>query len=473
MRIICSNCNTGQDFSLETKSDNKNPVIKCIACDKKIKIQFCPHCSAFYSVTFSNIKNGNYRYKCRKCGKNFIINFNHAEEVSQGIQGNSTDTENRMEEKVSLKQKSDQEYHLPPKEEEKQIEQKASPLSGEGISSFTINEILRAMTGAFSWNKIAVASAGSAFILLATRLFIFLSMHFFTAPMSGTITGALTTLFPLAIIFSFYLLTASVIAKITLKEVLEGEKIHAPGLAHFTCAAAPSVLLSNAILILGAASLLILFGKIPVLGPLLFALIFLPVYISGVVLTLLVIIGFWFYAPIAAHRDNGIKANFKNLFHFIKKHNLNLIFIIPAMTLLSSMILGVIYLIHTAALTLTVRLSGALLGNDSGMLLSSAPASIVKAAEPALAGTGGGAFRGLYDSFTFSHTAGGVILGISLFLLTAILFALFISVTATLSTQVYIMMERGIYMDDRKKAGVMIILAASVASALLIKRLIF
>lgn len=473
MRIICSNCNTGQELALETKSDNKNPVIKCKVCDKKIKIQFCPHCSAFYSVTFSNIKTGNYRYKCRKCNKNFVINFDHTISESESIQENSTETTGNMNAGIPHVQKELQQHHLPRKKEEKQIEKGTSPLSGEGINSFTINEIFRAMAGSFSWNKIAAAAAGAAFILLATRLFIFLSMHFFTTPMSGTITGVLITLFPLAIIFSFYLLTASVIAKITLNETMSGEKIHAPELAHFTCAAAPSVLLSNAILIIAAASLLILFGKIPVLGPLLFALIFLPVYTTGVVLTLLVVIGFWFYAPIAAHRDNGIKANIKNLMLFIKKHNLNLIFIIPAMILLSSIVFGVIYIIHTAALTLTVRLSGDLLGNDSGMMLSSAPASIVKAAEPALAGTGGSAFRGLYDSLTFSHTSGGVILGASLFLLTAILFAIFITVTATLSTHVYIMMERGIYMDDRKKAGVMIILAASAASALLVRRLIF
>jgi len=473
MRIICSNCNTGQNFTLDAESENKNPVIKCKACDKKIKIQFCPHCSAFYSVTFSNIKSGNYRYKCRKCGKNFVINFNEKTAEPLSVHQNADKVKKPNDEKIPNKQKPVQEHHLPQKKEEIKNQNEATPLNGDGINSFTINEILRAMAGAFAWNKIAAASAGAALMLLLTRLFIFLSMNIFTAPMSGTIQGAALTLFPMAIIFSFYLLTASVIAKITLKEVLAGEKIYAPGLAQFVCASAPSVLLSNTILIIAAASLLILFGKIPVLGPLLFALTFLPVYMAGVILTFLVIIGFWFYGPIAAHRNNGITANLKNLIMFIKKHNLNLIFIIPAMTLLSSIVFGGIYIIHTAALTLTVRLSGDLLGSVSGMLLSSAPASLIKTAEPALAGTGSSAFHGLYDGLTFSHTAGGVILGVSLFLLTVILFALFISVTATLSTQVYIMMERGIYMDDRKKAGVMIILAAAAASALLIKKLIF
>lgn len=473
MRIICSNCNTGQEFKPDNKSEEKNPVVKCKACDKKIKIQFCPHCSAFYSVTFSNIKSGNYRYTCRKCGKSFLINFSNSEVEKPVVHQKNSESENNMNGEIPREQKKVQEYHLPGKKEKEKTEKEVSPLTGEGINSFTINEIFRAMAGAFTWNKILTACAGAALMLLLTRLFIFLSINIFTSPMSGTIAGALITILPLAIIFSFYLLTASVIAKITFNEIMSGEKIHAAGIAQFTFSAAPSVLLSNAILIIAAASLLILFAKIPVLGPLLFALTFLPVYTAGVVLTLLVIIGFWFYAPIAAHRDNGIRANLKNLFLFIKKHNLNLIFIIPAMTLLSSIVFGAVYIIHTAALTLAVKLSGALLGNDSGLLLSTAPASVVKAAEPALAVTGGSAFRGLYDSLTFSHTAGGIILGMSLFLLAALLSALFISVTATLSTQVYIMMERGIYMDDRKKAGVMIILSAAAASALIIKKLVF
>lgn len=468
MRVICSSCNTGQEYTQDAKSENKNRVIKCQNCGKNIKIQFCPYCSAFYYITFTNIQKGNYKYKCRKCDKIFVISFMEQIPEKLSLEKNIPATDEKMEEKVPDVKKPVQEHHLP-HEEKKEV----FPLSGEGINSFTINEIFRAMAGSFTWQKIAAASAGSAFMLLLTRLFIFLSVRIFNAPLSKTSAGIVLTLFPLAILFSFYLLTASVIAKITLNSLMSGEKNNEEGLIQFTFAEAPSVLLINAFLIIAGAALLILFGKIPVLGPLLFAFTFLPVYLSGIILILFVVIGFWFYGPVAAHRGNSITANLRNLMIFIKKHNLNLIFIIPAMTLLSSLVFGIIYTLHTAALTLTVRLSESVLGNSSAMLLSTAPSSVIKAAEPALTGPGASAFHGLYDSLTFSHTAGGIVLGISLFLLTVILFALFISVTATLSTQVYIMMERGIYMDDKKKAGVMIILTAAAASALIFKKLIF
>lgn len=471
MRVICSNCNTGQDLKVNSKSKDKNPVVKCESCDKKIKIQFCPHCNAFYSITFSNIKNGNYKYKCTKCSKNFVINFEEQIEEKLSFEGNAPVADKKREERISHEPEPVEEHHLPRKEEMKKIE--VSPLSSEGINSFTINEIFRAMAGSFTWEKIVAASAGAAFMLLLTRLFMFLSLQFFNAPLGKPASGTVLILFPLAILFTFYLLTASVIAKITLNNLIAEEKNNAASLIKFTCAAAPSVLLINAFLIISGAALLIIFGKIPVFGPLLFALIFLPVYLSGIVLTLFFIIGFWFYGPVAAHRGNSITANIKNLMLFIKKHNLNLIFIIPAMTLLSSVVFGILYMLHTAALYLTVRLSQAILGDSSSMLLSTAPASVIKAAEPALAGPGGSAFHGLYNSITFAHTAGGLVLGISLFILTVILFALFISITATLSTYVYIMMERGIYMDDRKKAGVMIILTATAVSALIFKKLIF
>lgn len=466
MRILCSNCSTGQEITLDTKSGNRNPVVKCISCDKKIKIQFCPHCNAFYSVTFSNIKNGDYKYKCRKCGKSFIINFDDTIKPH-------THKEKPVPEDRKLKQSIPPQTETPAKEEthiNTNLET-PDPFSGKGISSFSLNELLRVTAEAFTFPKIAAASAGAAVMLIVFRLYLYYTTQLMHAPVSAA-SGTFLTLFPLAILFSFYILTASIIARATINSLTSHIETGTPELTLFAFRTAPSVLLSNAFLLIALSALLILFGKIPVLGPILFSLVFLPVYLAGIALTLLAITGFWFYGPVAAHRDNGIIANLKNLMLFIKKHNLNLIFIIPAMTLFSSIIYGVIYIIHTAALTFSFTISGAVLGESSRAFLSSAPSALIKSAEGAIAGTGGSVFKGLFAETTIAHTAGGLIIGMSLFILSILLLAIFVSVTATLSTHVYIMMERGIYMDDRKKSAVMIILAATAASAFIIKKLI-
>jgi len=466
MRILCSNCNTGQEVLLDKNRGNLNPVVKCRSCDKKIKIQFCPHCNAFYSVTFSNIKSGDYRYKCRKCGKTFLINFH--DNIKPELPGGKPAPAPEIKRKETSPQ-----AEAPVKEQHQtESDQKShDPFSGKGINSFSLNELLRVTAESFTIQKIAAAGAGAALMLILFRLFTYYTTQFLDAHIS-VVSGTLATIFPLAILFSFYLLTASVIARITINRLISGKEPGASDITDFTLRITPSIILSNAILLLTLSVILTLFGKIPLLGPILFSLTFLPVYLAGITLTLLAVTGFWFYGPVAAHRDNGIISNMKNLMLFIKKHNLNLIFIIPAMTLLSSIIYGVIYIIHTAALTFFITISGAVLGESSRVFMSAAPASIIKSAEGAMAGTGGSAFRGLYDNATLAHTAGGMIIGISLFILTVLLFAIFVSVTATLSTHVYIMMERGIYIDDRKKLTVMVIIAAAALSAFIIKKLI-
>jgi transcription elongation factor Elf1 len=81
MQVFCSNCNTAHEVSRYQAGDKDRSVIHCRRCDKKIKLQFCPHCGSFYSITFANIKSGRYKYRCRKCMKDFAIEF--SEEFSE------------------------------------------------------------------------------------------------------------------------------------------------------------------------------------------------------------------------------------------------------------------------------------------------------------------------------------------------------------------------------------------------------
>jgi hypothetical protein len=83
MQIFCSNCNTAHDVTYSQANSSESSVINCKKCDKQIKFQFCPHCGAFYSITFSNIKHGRYRYSCRKCMKDFAIEFKPKETIKK------------------------------------------------------------------------------------------------------------------------------------------------------------------------------------------------------------------------------------------------------------------------------------------------------------------------------------------------------------------------------------------------------
>ena len=85
MQVFCSNCSTAHDVTHAQANNSDTSVIHCRKCDKKIKFQFCPHCGAFYSITFSNIKHGRYKYSCKKCMKDFAIEFKPQEQVKPAV----------------------------------------------------------------------------------------------------------------------------------------------------------------------------------------------------------------------------------------------------------------------------------------------------------------------------------------------------------------------------------------------------
>lgn len=470
MQVFCSNCNTAHEVTQEQAASRGSSVIHCRRCDKKIKLQFCPHCGSFYSITFSNIKSGRYRYRCRKCMKDFAIEFSDKTEAPLFI-------------KAPVLQKQapviqPQPAALPEVKPEMAQPEPAEKIEvasfiSNSINSFSINELFAAAAGAFSFNRIAVSSAGAIMMLLLMWIFnraetLWLSGGLALHPF----TGSLIALFPLAIIFSLYTATAAIVSRITLDVIFHGEAPEWDEVIKFSFKTAPAVFLGNVAVLLAISALLVLFGRIPLLGPLFFSIVFLPVYMLGILITLFCLIGIWFYPPISAHREGGILGNMKNLVLFIKKHNLGLLYMIPVIILISVISFSVIFLIHTAAFSLTISLSQWLISSDGGGVFASIPASFVKASEATVTGFGSGLFRQLSINLGMTHHVSGFMLGVVMILLTTLLLSIAVSLTATVSSHIYIVMERGLTIDDKKKGAVFLILTLMLSVILLLKKLI-
>jgi len=169
MLVYCSNCNTPHTISHEELRRLREPVINCSGCDKKIKMQFCPGCGAFYSVTFSNIKPGNYRYRCRKCSLNFLIT------IPAGYPGTV------KENKPSVKNSSLADAPLPgttaminragtfTSREESLTD--GITLRRNSISTFAINELFSLTATSFSIKKILPASLSVLIMIMLVHLF--------------------------------------------------------------------------------------------------------------------------------------------------------------------------------------------------------------------------------------------------------------------------------------------------------------
>lgn len=463
MQVFCSNCNTAHEVTYRQANNAETSVISCSRCDKKIKFQFCPHCGAFYSITFSNIKHGRYKYACKRCMKDFAIEF--------------TDKEKSP---APVKKPEPAAQAIPAKSITEPDENIIVSKTGESVSfisnsinTFSTGELFKSASEAFSLKKIIISAAGVISMFMAMQLFTSIET-LFIRPGASAVTpfaGSLINLFPMAIIFSFYTLFASVISKVTLDRIFHSKETGAEEIIKFTLKNGPGVFTGNIIVLLIISSILILFGKIPFLGPLLFSLTFLPVYLISIAIFILCFIGLWFYPPISAHRESGIFGNFKSLMLFIKKHNLNIIFMIPVILLVAAVTFSLIFFIHLSAFSLSIALSKWILNHDASVIFSSIPALFIKASESTFAGLSSGIFKELNTSLLMTHHMGGFVLGIVFLAITVFLLSLALSITATISSHIYIVMERGIQIDDRKRATVLFILMMLMALLIMFRRM--
>lgn len=475
MQVYCSNCNTPHTISYEEIKRLREPVINCSGCDKKIKMQFCPGCGAFYSITFSNIQPGNYRYKCRRCSMEFPIIIPAAYPQAPAI--------DKQSKPVMRAKPGTQGPDSPAYREQAPAQgpgaERAAANAGSGITfmqnsinTFTVGELFSITATSFSRKKLIPAAAAVLVMIILVRLTAMTRGMAASASLAGT--GAayiLFSLMPAALILSFYMVAAAVISKVTLEKIFYNREPQWDSIVFFALKKCPAIFICNAAAMILVSLVLILFGKIPLVGPLFFAVAFFPVYILSIVIAILVFAGIWFYPPVTAHRESGIFMNLKELLYFLKKHNLTLLYMIPVASMLALVTFAVVFMIHSFALTLTIAMSKAILSGDAAAIFSGIPAIFVKISGAALGGINGSIFRELSSELTIAHRLGGLILGASMTMISVLLISVFFSITATISTHIYIMMERGLTVDDRRKALTMFILFMFLAVIVMLKKI--
>jgi len=436
----------------------KEPVINCRGCEKKIKMQFCPECGAFYSVTFSNIQPGNYKYSCKKCGSEFIISIPVTARADAGA-GKPAAVPEGPAKQAAVKSAAKEGVDI--------------TFMRNSINTFTAGELLSLTATSFSLKKIIPSAAAALLMLLTVR--IALMARNMAGPAAGAGSAAASFFFgllPAALCIAFYTLSAAVVSKITLERIFYNREPSADEVISFAVKKIPGLLGGSLFAILLVNIILVLFGRIPMLGPLFFALAFLPVYLLSAAAAVFILTGIWFYPPLAAHREGDLTGGIKNLFMFVKKHNLGLLYMVPVVFMLTAAAFAAIFAVHSLALSLVVSVSKAVLMGDAPAIFSGIPAMFIKISESALAGANSSLFRELSSEMTMVHHAGGLILGVSLSIISVLLISLLFSITGTVSTHVYIMMERGLTVDDKRKALTLFILFMLLALFVMLKKML-
>jgi hypothetical protein len=118
-------------------------------------------------------------------------------------------------------------------------------------------------------------------------------------------------------------------------------------------------------------------------------------------------------------------------------------------------------------------LSKRLLAEEGEKIFSAVPQSFLSVSDLTIMGSDAGLFRSLLGNLFLGHTIGGFIMGLVFSLISILLFSSFIAISATLSSHLYIMMERDTDVDDRSKLRVLLLLVLILAGVFFIKKIFF
>ena len=197
---------------------------------------------------------------------------------------------------------------------------------------------------------------------------------------------------PFAFVFSIYILSAAVISRITMDSIDSRPPIPGGRLLEFLGRSFIPVFIANIALFLAIELVLILFGRIPVVGPVLFALMFLPIYAASICVILIVAVGFWFYPPIIAASSGGMTA-LPGMFTFIRRQNFSLAYTVPLMAIITAVTFAAIYLLHYGSFSLSMFLAKNVLAEEGEKIFSAVPPSFLSISDLTIMGSDAGSVQ--------------------------------------------------------------------------------
>ncbi len=471
MKIVCSQCEREYNFTNDQISRFKYSVFPCIVCKKLIKIAACPHCGTYYSITFSSANRDLYKLNCMKCNNDFTVSFPVIDENStpqtvrekqSEITKGSIATSHSNKEDIGRDQ-------FDPFFKNKRME----PAEERKFDDFHLNDFITLLRKGLTGKKLLVAGAGilsMSIITLGYNALIALLRENELITRVSIIRDFLN-LFPIALIFYLYLLTASAISKITVSEE-KGIALSYGDIVNHTGKVLAPLTIGNLLLALTATSLLFLFGNIPVVGPVIFSFLYLPLYLLSVAVAVIIFIGIWFIPPLSVFHSNltGLSKSFGL---FLYRHHLKLVFIVPVIILFSGIVFAFFYFIHFVSYSLLGLIGDILLMDEGIRIYSAVPSNLLELFGLSLFGADTSIFRTLLGNLNASHYIAGFIVGTALSVITVVLYSMMISIIATFATYIYTGIDSRVEIDEKRIIQILAILVLLLTAVILFKKAFF
>jgi hypothetical protein len=468
MLITCSYCKASYSLSTNQLSGAGDSIFTCKQCQRSIKITSCPHCNFFYSITFS-APHHRYSFRCRRCEKSFIVEF----PVVQNAVGSRPPISEKVPSERIKRSREDSGKGVTHRYRD-EVKKPSGGVFFENATfkEFSLKELLTVCSGAFSKAKLIVSASGMTVLILIMLLYREIEGLLYTAPVmeNSRFLNSLLNLFPVFLFFFVVVLMLALISRITLEKIFLDSVWNFRKAIKFASKIAMPVFVSCIVILFLGNLVFILSGMIPIVGPVLYSILFLPIYVISLLIVITLVIGIWFYPPILAYKEVGVLKNISHLFHFVKRHNFSLIVVIPILVITSSLIFALIYLLHRGAFSIAISLSKIALQNNVGEFFSAIPLSM-SLSDLSFLGTDINIYRSLMTDLLLSHKIGGFIIGVVLATISIFLFASYLSVIGTLSSHVYIVMERSIDISDRKKITLLLMLLLLLLGIYIVKKI--
>ncbi len=471
MLVTCSYCQKRHTLSNDAIAALDNSIMRCDGCGHRIKIAFCPRCRTSYAITFSSAKAARYTLTCRQCSTPFTVAFPLP---AAGTRERPAPQEMpRQEAPLPRRPLSDQPHgtgRMPyPRETARRRAAEMIPKEA------TLRQALSICAGAFTPARLLYAAAG---VILASGLIRIIelaqsAMHASSGPRESAFLSSLLSFLPVVLFLFTYLLAATPIARLTIASALGGSRESLRGSASFLARSLGPIFLGSLCVLLVANTLLVLFGKIPLIGPVFYSLLFLPIYLISLAFIVVGIVAFWFYPAILAQADGELAESVNAFVAFVRRHNLNLLVIIPIMGIASLLMFTFISLIHHGALSLALSLSSGVLQDDLPRTFTAIPFSLQKMMDFPVLISRMRLTQSFIGELMVSHRIGGIILGTSLAAIGLVIYSAMLSFAATVSSYVYMALERYEDVEDGKKIEVLAVIVLLLAALFLVKKVFF
>ena len=477
MRINCDRCNTNYLLTQSKIVILRNSGLACNNCNKLFKLEVCPHCKKRYLLTFSTPNVKEYKVKCKSCSKEIIIKLPAISNPHKAGEEQIEDKSLNIAKKPIKKETLNKVETRKDEQSDKNIKlttDKKSEIKGTTLNNFDIKELFAICSGAFSKSKLIASASGILIFLILLLVYNSLINVFFISKdaASYTFLRSLLNIFPMAIFFFVYLMTATLISSITMNEIYNNASLNLIESIKFLFKSLLPVFMGNLILLLIVDILMISFGNIPVVGHIIFAVLFIPMYAVSAFIALIIIVSFWFYPSIVA-RDVPVKINpMKHLLSFIKEHNFSLVYIIPIMMMITVFAFSAIYFLHYCSFNIILVLSKVILGENLAKLFSTIPPVFLSISNLSFFGVDSSILKSFVDNVLLTQSIAGFIIGLILIIILIFLYSFLLSIIGSVSTHFYLMLERDIDIDIKYIIKLLLLLILLSIGMLLIKKLI-